>query len=264
MSRAREDSAANSAYQWDTQMSEPAWLERVPRYRDEFPDEPRGLPDVPLNADHRYCTPAPMDPHYKDEHVDPDDVLPPYNEADWAPLPDDEEELTSARQPLAPPGTAQNPLVIEDDGAGRYRKASALEPPPGIENSPAGRRTKRQKANNGQALSSTNKRSQPSANNGSSAAGLSSTPKKGRGARGRPPAAAKSPTGQAKSKKNASNKYTPKVSSPLKQVASKAATNAPDAPVTQGRWYIPPRKHSTGSVSVSSDSSGSSDSECDE
>ncbi|KAL1949682.1 hypothetical protein VTO73DRAFT_8563 [Trametes versicolor] len=222
MSRAHDGSTANSSYQWDIQVAEPMWLERVPIYHDEFPDEPRGLPDVPLNINHRYYTPDPMDPRYKVEYVDPKEVFPPYNE----------QERT---------------------------------PPPGVENSPTDRRSKRQKANNGHAQSLTNKRSQSSAKNGSSAAGMSSSPTKGRGARGRPSAAAKNSTGQAKSKKNASNKSTPKTSSPRKQAASKAATNAPAAPVTQGRWYIPPRKHSTGSVSVSSDSSGSSsDSECDE
>lgn len=138
-------------------------------------------------------------------------------------------------------------------------------PPPGVENSPTDRRSKRQKANNGQVQSSPNKRSQPSANNGSSngssAAGAASSPTKGRGARGRP----KNTTGQAKNKKNASNKSTPKTSSLRKQAATTTAINAQPAPVTQGRWYIPPRRHSTGSVSVGSDSSGSSsDSECDE
>lgn len=49
MSRAHDGSAANSSYQWDIQVAEPTWLERVPIYHDEFPEEPRGLPDVPLN-----------------------------------------------------------------------------------------------------------------------------------------------------------------------------------------------------------------------
>ncbi|KAL1949677.1 hypothetical protein VTO73DRAFT_8558 [Trametes versicolor] len=188
--------------------------------------KPRGVPDVPLNVDHY-----------------------------------DEHELTSASVPLPPPGSAKNPVVIEDDeDARRHRALLALGPPPGLENNPR-RSDTRQTTNNSQAQSSTNNnRSQPSTNN--LAQGSSSSRTNDRDARAGPSSAAEPAADQTRYKKTASHGHAPKTSSPLKQVAFKASTHVLAVPATQDRWHVPPRGYSTSTVSVNSVTS--SDSEYDE
>ncbi|OJT02429.1 hypothetical protein TRAPUB_6996 [Trametes pubescens] len=247
MPRVRNDNAADSSNQWNGQSSGSSRVEWTARYSEGFPDAPRGLPDVPRNIGHHHYDMDPVYPRYIGEGVGPKDNL---------------NELTGARPPLAPPGSAQNPVVIEDDeNARRYRAALALGPPPGLENSP--RRSTHQTANNSQPQSSTDhNRSQPSANNASAASGSSSSRTNDHHARAGPSSAAEPPVGQTRYKKTASDGYTPKMSSPLKQVAFKASTHTLAVPATQGRWQIPPQNYSTTTVSVNS--VPSSDSEYDE
>ncbi|OJT14342.1 hypothetical protein TRAPUB_9093 [Trametes pubescens] len=258
MSQAYNGSSAEPYYQWDSEVYLPSRTDLVPRYRDVFPNEPE-VPYVPLNADHRYLTPPPLDPRYMDEDIGPKNDAPPIDEADWAPLPDsDEDEPAGARLTLAPPGLAPKPMVVhEDESDGWYRTTSALDPPPVLDNSP--RRSTRKKASTSRAQSSPYKRPQPSTSNTASASKSPSSRTKGRNARAGPSAAARPPAGQAtRGKKNAANKYAPKTSSPLKNSTTQESKDVRAGPATQGRWYIPPRKHSTGSVSVGSDSSDDS------
>ncbi|KAH9847519.1 hypothetical protein C2E23DRAFT_943027 [Lenzites betulinus] len=266
MPRICNGGAKSDTYQWST-TAEPS-VQWTTGYSDihYLPDPPKGVPDVPLNVDHRYCTPPPMDPRYIDPPVGPKDDFPPH--LGRAPSPDDFDELTGARPPIAPPGSIHNPLVIEDDSRARQYRASLqqqqLGPPPGLErHQPPPKQSSRSSSSTRQPANAS--RSQPSA---SSASGSSSSPRATRSnARAGPSAPSQEPpVGRARFAKTAANGFTPKTSSPLKKVAYKAyrdqaAAAQPQTLAVPDQWHIPPRKHSTGSVTILSVTSSDSESD---
>ncbi|KAI0663767.1 hypothetical protein C8Q70DRAFT_377604 [Cubamyces menziesii] len=241
---------------------------------------PRSLPDVPLNVDasatlsafmfpaehslnlhlqHRYCTPPPMDPRFIDEPREKDD-FPQYHGRHS--YPSGYEETTLNQHPTAPDGSKNNPYVVEDDeNARRHREA------------------RRQSAHSNKSESSGSHSSKSSSRQSSRAAPVrkvpappsrtppallpassSSTSRTTRGgsSKGSSTPPNLTPIGKAKYQKTAADGYTPKAPSPLKQVAYAAGprTNTP----VSSAWYVPPRKHSTGSIVVAA-SESSSDSE---
>ncbi|KAI0648945.1 hypothetical protein C8Q79DRAFT_948012 [Trametes meyenii] len=251
--RIRNRSGADSSdYKWPD-MSAPPGLSRNPStsiYADFLPDPPKALPDVPLNVDHRYCTPPPLDPRMIDEPIDQKDDFPPY--LGRAPSPDDFDELTGAREPLpARPGTIGNPYVIEDDDDARRCREARQQSSAGEDDSRNGSSSKR----------ATRKAAKT---NSSGSASGSASPSSSRRSRYNTRASAPEPPEPMSRaelyKKTAADGFSPMKPSPLKNVAYKAPS--PHTTQVSDRWYIPPRKHSTGSVTVSSVTS--SDSEYDE
>ncbi|KAJ3006595.1 hypothetical protein NUW54_g3878 [Trametes sanguinea] len=147
--------AADGAYHWQERStpSQVGWTSGGNHVNViVIPDPPKGFPDVPLNVDvsaigettaytandflhqHRYCTPPPIDPRYRDQPTVAKDDFPQSYARGWTP--DDFEELTGPGAPLAPPGltkrhpapappgSEQNPYVVEDDeNARRHREA---------------------------------------------------------------------------------------------------------------------------------------------
>ncbi|RPD61043.1 hypothetical protein L226DRAFT_570781 [Lentinus tigrinus ALCF2SS1-7] len=82
----------------------------------------QAFPDVPLNPQHRFCTPPPLDPQYATPVQAEKDDFPQFTSR--PPSPDDFDELTGARAPLPPlPGSKANPIVIEDDFSESSRRS---------------------------------------------------------------------------------------------------------------------------------------------
>ncbi|KAI0833671.1 hypothetical protein BC628DRAFT_40489 [Trametes gibbosa] len=260
---------AESSYQWSPR-AEPS---RVHWTADYLPDPPKGFPDVPLNVDHRYCTPPPMDPRFMDPPIGPKDDFPVH--VGRAPSPGDFDELTGARPPIAHPGSRHNPFVVEDDTSrARQHRASRqgpLGPPPGLENhTPRSRQSARTASSSRQPATSS--KSHPSASSSASASSPSSASRTARrSTRAAPSSPAAAPrSSRGRNAKATANNFTPKTSSPLKQVAFRAhhsespavdTASQPDHLTMQDRWHIPPRKHSAGSVTMLSVSSSDSESD---
>ncbi|KAI0349737.1 hypothetical protein OH77DRAFT_1464990 [Trametes cingulata] len=163
-------------------------------------------------------------------------------------------EIDSGPIPTIPPlGSLENPYVIEDDeNARRYRQT--LPPPPGLENHGPRRSssTNRQPANAGSSSSS----SKTPVASTSSSRGLANNARAGPSTQ-EPPIIGRS----ERYRKTAADGFTPKMPSPLKKLAYKAPS--PVIPPMPDRWQIPPRKHSTSSVTVLSVSSSDSEYECE-
>ncbi|KAI9066332.1 hypothetical protein FKP32DRAFT_1674069 [Trametes sanguinea] len=220
-----------------------------------IPDPPKGFPDVPLNVDHRYCTPPPIDPRYRDQPTVAKDDFPQSYARGWTPH--DFEEPPGQGAPLAPPGltkrypapappgSEQNPYVVEDDeNARRHREARRQA---AAEESRSSRASS-QAAQGGPRYTSS-KASYPSSSS------TTSIPN----GRPPPPKPDTTPKTPDRYKKTAPDGFSPKTPSPLKQVAYREPT--PRNTPVPSRWYIPPRKHSTGSVTATTDSSSESDSD---
>ncbi|KAI0671904.1 hypothetical protein C8Q78DRAFT_1078647 [Trametes maxima] len=224
----------------------------TPIYADFLPGPPRALPDVPLNVDHRYCTPPPLDPLMIDEPMDQKDDFPPY--LGRPPSPDDFDELTGAREPLpARPGTMGNPYVIEDDDDARNRREVRQQSSGGGNDGPSGSSSSSRRASRKTAKAS----SSGSASGNASPSSPRQSRYNTRASAPEPP----EPMSRAELyKKTAADGFSPKKPSGLRNLAYKAPS--PHTTQVSDRWYIPPRKHSTGSVTVTSVTS--SDSEYDE
>ncbi|KAI0636092.1 hypothetical protein C8Q77DRAFT_1071927 [Trametes polyzona] len=237
----------NGTYQWQDRNT-PSRVDWTPGYNNVnvVPEPSKGIPDVPLDVDHRHSAPPPLDPRYVEETVGPKGESRPHH------------GQPALLDPLAPLGSALNPLVIEDDeNAKRHRAAQKpLGPPPGLEN-----QTPRCPTQG----TSRNATPGPSSASTSSTSSSSRTTRSTAKANAPAPAPApEPPIGQARYKKTAADGFTPKMSSPLKKVAYVAAPSSSSASSsaitpTPDRWQIPPRKHSTGSVTVWSVSSSDSE-----
>ncbi|KAI0694649.1 hypothetical protein C8T65DRAFT_758801 [Cerioporus squamosus] len=107
--------------------------------------QPQSFPGVPMNPQHRFCTPPPLDPRFADPPPSERDDFPQFTSR--PPSPDDFDELTGARPPLPPRlGSKGNPIVVEEDasepslrleqrntatdGAPRRRTTGSLRPIP--------------------------------------------------------------------------------------------------------------------------------------
>ncbi|CDO76980.1 hypothetical protein BN946_scf184298.g7 [Trametes cinnabarina] len=218
------------------------------------PEPPKGLPDVPLNVEHRYCTPPPIDPRYRDPPSTVKDDFP--QNFSREPSPGDFEELTGQRAPTAPPGLTKhrhapappgskhNPYVVEDDDNARRhrerrRQAVAAEQERARPVASASRQP-------------TGGHSQTSPNPSLTSSSLLHSTRGSTGSRSSLQPPISPPTTPARYNKTAPDGFSPKTSSPLKQVVYKEPT--PHSTPVSSRWYIPPRKHSTGSSDGSSDS----------
>ena len=177
--------------------------------------------------------------------------------------------------PPPPPGSQGNPITLDDTDQGtrqpgqiaRGKEVEEVKEVPTPRRSPrsdpqssSARRTSPR--SQGKPYSTTSPNSSPTstASSSSSSRGTQRKAKKS-------PAGRKAPKAPAR-KKAAANKFAPSVSSPLSQTAytaSRERTLSPTPPpeAVHGRWYIPPRQHSTGSISAPSESSSESDSEPD-
>ncbi|KAI0775038.1 hypothetical protein BD413DRAFT_292138 [Trametes elegans] len=218
--------APATTYQW-TERSNPSqvnWAREssdVTVYVNVVSDPPKTLPDVPLNVDHRYCTPPPLDPRYIIQEEPRKDDFPQYLGPDISP--------SDFEQDGAPPGTWMNPLVIEGGAEARqFRENLFIGPPPGLED------------RRGAASTAPPPPAAPPAQPAARRPAQIATDLD--------PDIAESRT--ARYKKTAADGFSPKTSSPLKRVAFRAPS-----PMPVSRWYIPPRKKSAGSVSASSTSS---------
>ncbi|KAI0366263.1 hypothetical protein BV20DRAFT_971966 [Pilatotrama ljubarskyi] len=243
----------DNTYQWadNAGPSRIDWASNNNENIQVVPDPPKGFPDVPLNVDHRYCTPPPLDPRYIEESVGPKDDFPPYHGR--ASSPSNFEGYSDQIQMLPPLGTFENPYVIEDDdNARQYRQT--LPPPPGLENH-GPRRTASNNRQSAQAVSSSSSSSTSMATT-SSSRGTTSNARAG-------PSTQEPPIARSERyRKTAADGFTPKMPSPLKKLAYKAPSPVVP-PMPDSRWQIPPRKHSTSPVTVLSVSSSDSEYECD-
>ncbi|KAI0787973.1 hypothetical protein C8Q74DRAFT_1366766 [Fomes fomentarius] len=222
--------------------------------------------DVPLNPQHRYCTPPPLDPALIDRPAAYDD-FPQYTAR--PPSPDDFDELTGARPPLPPrPGSRGNPFVIEDaeppqtTTTPRTRRRQTTAPARQPE-----RRSARMLARTAPI---------PPAAPGSSRRHISVTSSLARppAYSSRAPAAPKQRTPPRKStgggrspRKTAANGFSPIKSSPLTQVLYRAPSEqsvasrpvAGPSGIQHASWDTQARKHSIEDVSMSDSSSDSGD-----
>ncbi|KAH9902610.1 hypothetical protein C8Q73DRAFT_12198 [Cubamyces lactineus] len=221
---------------------------------------PKSLPDVPLNPDHRYCTPPPMDPRFIDQPREKDD-FPQYNGRRT--LPGGFEEVTVNHYPTAPDGSKNNPYVVEDDeNARRHREARRQSVHSSKSESSSSRRSSKSPSRHSSRATPVPTRKAPAPPShtppASSSSSSSSRTTRSSSSKGSATPPGLTPTGRARYQKTAADGFTPKAPSPLKQVAY-AASPRMNTPVSNA-WYVPPKKHSTGSVVVA-ESESSSDSE---
>ncbi|KAI9000661.1 hypothetical protein BD414DRAFT_532505 [Trametes punicea] len=211
------------------------------------PDPPKPLPDVPLNVDPRYCTPA-IDPLYVEEPTRQKRNSPQH--FGRQPSLNDLKNINGERQTSPSPGSQQNPYVIQDDeNAERHREARRQSEFVKNGTTPHTSRAARQ---------STDRSSRSDAGAAQSSYSASSRTTRGNASAGQPGPSEPPARGWARYRKTAADGFSPKTSSPLKKIAYQAPSPAPSPP--QSRWYIPPRKSSTGSTTaVESDSSSDSD-----
>ncbi|PIL29825.1 hypothetical protein GSI_08032 [Ganoderma sinense ZZ0214-1] len=232
------------------------------------------FPDVPLNPQHRYCTPPPLDAAFTEQSTN---VEVGFRSNMLTRDPSISDYLSLFEEPPSPPpppppGSQENPITLGDAGQGirqpdRSPRGKEVAEAKEVTTPRRSPRSKPQTSTSRRASSGSQGKPYPTTSPNSSPASTASSsrasPRKTKTAG----AGRKAPKTAAR-KKAATNKFAPSVSSPLSQVAfaaSRERTLSPTPPPTEvhGRWYIPPRKHSTGSISASSESSSDSDSEPD-
>ncbi|OSC99893.1 hypothetical protein PYCCODRAFT_1437867 [Trametes coccinea BRFM310] len=255
--------ATDSAYQWQERStpSQVGWTSGGNHVNNVIviPDPPKGFPDVPLNVDHRYCTPPPIDPRYRDPpSVTEDDFPQSYERGS---LPGGFQELTSQHVPLsppgltkrrptpAPPGSKQNPYVVEDDEIARRHREARRQA--------VAEERNMARPSSGASYQSAHGGPRHASSSASHAGSSSRSTRSNASRRPPPPKLESTPRTPERYKKTAPDGFSPKTSSPLKQVAYKEPT--PRNTPVPSRWYVPPRKHSTGSVTATTESSSDSD-----
>ncbi|RDX43830.1 hypothetical protein OH76DRAFT_1409786 [Lentinus brumalis] len=170
------------------------------------------FPDVPMNSQHRFCTPPPLDPRLVDSSPSEADDFPQFTSR--PPSPDDFDELTGARPPLPPlPGSKRNPIVVDEDdfehgGLHRGNTTTASAP-------------KRPTTSCLRPIPSTSQGRQPDA---PATKATRSSPRKSK------LNAAQPTNGSEVLSKVATHGHSPKKASPLSQVAYRAPSERPASP----------------------------------
>ncbi|KAI0329319.1 hypothetical protein GY45DRAFT_1325271 [Cubamyces sp. BRFM 1775] len=258
----RATGTADPTYQWQekTDPSRVGWPPSAnPGSTYPAQGPPKSLPDVPLNADHRYCTPPPMDPRFIDQPREKDE-FPQYQGRHS--FPGGFEEVKFDQYFAAPDGSKNNPYVVEDDENARrhreVRRQSMHSSKSGSSSRSSSESTYRQPLSTMPVP--TRKAPPPPSRSPVASSSSSSSSRTTRSVSSTGPATPPgvTPIGRAKYQKTAADGFTPKASSPLKQVAYAASTRT-NTPVSNA-WYVPPKKQSTGSIAVA-ESESSSDSE---
>lgn len=235
----------------------------------------RGILILPHIMQHRYCTPPPLDPAFTEPSTGLGTGFP-SNMLTRNPSISDYLPLFEEPPPPPPVGSQENPMIIDDAGEGsrqaahKRRGKEADEAP----TSTAPRRSPRstsQVPTARRASSGSQGKPYPTTSPNSSSTSTASSPQ-GSQRKGKASASPRKGRKTPARKKAAGKKFVPSVCSPLSQAAFTAATPTPERSLgptpppqeVHGRWYIPPRKHSTGSISAESESSSDeSDSEPD-
>ncbi|KAM5544532.1 hypothetical protein V8D89_001430 [Ganoderma adspersum] len=230
------------------------------------------FPDVPLNPQHRYSTPPPLDIMFAEQSTN---VGIGFRPNMLTRDPSISDYLSLFEEPPPPPGSQDNPITLDDRDQGTRQPdhIAGSKEVEGVQEVAAPRRSPRSDAQTSTARrASSRSQGKPyptTSPNSSPTSTASSSSSRGTQRKTKKSAAGrKAPAKTPARKKAPANKFAPSVSSPLSQMAytaSRERTLSPTPPpeAVHGRWYIPPRQHSTGSISAPSESSSDSDSEPD-
>ncbi|KAI0749617.1 hypothetical protein C8Q80DRAFT_1119841 [Daedaleopsis nitida] len=239
--------AGDAGYQWP-ERSEPSHIEwNIGSFSDvNIPGPPPPsitFPDVPLNPQHRFCTPPPLDPRFIDRY-EPHDDFPQYTSR--PPSPEDFDELMGARPPLpAHPGSQGNPFVLDDDTRTPQARPSKRRQPPDYSDPSSERRAVRSSPRTTKTTTPASSSSLSRTTSSSRASGSSRTPipvtstLRGQLEPARKTKASKSSTSpktRGQGRKTAANGYSPSKPSPLSQVVYRAPSEQPPAPGPSGYY----------------------------